>query len=100
MRVLHKLPDRTLFTPHFPAPVPPLAAGDTLVICQPMVTMRGETYAVGDTLEIVERTTRAPHRITTTEGNLRVRGKDGAVTVWSSVEWGMAGGNIKRLTPS
>lgn len=96
MRVLRRMEDMTLFSEAFPAVEPPLDAGDTVIVLKPMFTLRGETYLSGDTLEVVGRTTRAPFKLTTTDGNLLIRGKDGEVTVWSNIEWNIHRGFLSR----
>ncbi len=97
MRVLYFEPHMTHFTERFEAPVPPLDAGDVVVIARPMDTLGGESYDLWDELHIMGRTDDAPHGRITTEGNLRVRGKNGHVTIWSNIEWMISKGYMRRV---
>ena len=98
MRVLYDGPEGYYSTADFEAPVPPLDAGDVVVIARPMDTLGGERYNLWDELHSVGRTDEAPHHRITTEGNLLVRGKNDQVTIWSNIEWMISKGYMNRVS--
>lgn len=80
----------------FPKPSPPLEQGEKLEVVIPFRTLAGEHFAEGEMLQIEGFTTEIPHNRTTTENNLRVKGK-GRSSVWSNVEWALHMGGLKRV---
>lgn len=97
MRVLLKEKTVTYFSESFARTLPPLDAGDRVMCLGALYTLGNEYYERGDVLEVIERTDEAPYGRITTEGNLRIRGKNGQITVWSNVEWMIALGHMARV---
>jgi len=80
----------------FPAPDRLPQPGDVYEFMFPVRTLANVQYRVGDTLEIVARTTVAPHHRTSSLGNLYVRCKY-MTSVWTNVELAIAEGNLKLV---
>ena len=68
--------------------------GDVYEFTTPIWTLADVVYDVGDTLEIISRTTCVPHHRTSSLGNLLVRGKFGT-SVWTNIELSIASGWLK-----
>lgn len=66
-------------------PEKPTKPGFCRVVCA-FRTRRGETYYVGDKIELIEKTDEYPYGLLSSLGNWKVKGKDGEVTVWSSID--------------
>jgi hypothetical protein len=97
MRVFHIGNNVTSFSEIFPAPSPQLDAGDKIIVLQSFSTLGNEQYEGGDILEVVGRTNEMPYQRITTEGNLRIRGKNGEITIWSNIEWLISQGVMRRI---
>jgi hypothetical protein len=79
-----------------PAPDRLPQVGDVYKFEYPIWTLAQVTYDVGDTLEIVARTTAAPHHRTSSLGNLTVRCKY-MTSVWTNIELMIANGWLKLV---
>lgn len=71
-------------------------AGDVYELTTTICTLGDHDYNVGDTLEIIARTTEVPHHRTSSLGNLYVRGKYGK-SVWTNIEMAIASGWLKLI---
>jgi hypothetical protein len=98
MRLIFSEGDTLGTSEEFPQLQPPLSPGDVVMFVYPAITLAGEHYQMGDTIEIIERTWESPYRRITTEGNVKVRGKDRRITVWSNIEWCIAKGQMRRVS--
>jgi hypothetical protein len=75
---------RMSITMDTPARLP--KAGDKIRVLHSFVTPV-EVYREGDILEVISRTRSNPWNTWCTLGNLKIKGKDGNITVWSNIEW-------------
>jgi hypothetical protein len=71
-------------------------AGDVYEFVEPVQTLANINYKVGDTLEIIGRTTKAPHHRTSSLGNLYVRCHY-MTSVWTNLESSIARGWLKLI---
>lgn len=69
-------------------------AGDVMIVTRMFFTLGGEQYYEGDKLYIIERTQEAPHGRLLDIGNLKVKGKNGQVTIWTNIEMAMGLGML------
>jgi len=78
------------------APLPNRAVelGDIYEFTRHATSLAGVSYVPGDTLEMLDRTAKAPHHRTSSLGNLIVRCKHGT-SVWTCIEWLVAEGILK-----
>jgi hypothetical protein len=76
-----------------PAPERLPQPGDVYVFTCPAITLAGVSYNIGDKLEIIERTTEAPHFRRSSLGNIVVRCKH-FISVWTNIEWMIVMGRI------
>jgi len=70
------------------------AAGQVLTFKHGVRTLAGVSYSPGDTLELIERTSEAPHHRCSSLGNWRVKCKY-MVSVWTNIEWLIAEGELE-----
>jgi len=80
----------------FPAPDRLPSQGDVYEFVTTIYTLGNVCYDVGDTLEIIGRTTEAPHHRTSSLGNLHVRGKY-CISIWTNIELAIASGWLKLV---
>ena len=80
----------------FPAPDRLPQPGDVYEFTETVFTLGNVCYVVGDTLEVIGRTTEVPHHRTSSLGNLHVRGKCG-ISVWTNMELAIAEGWLKLI---
>lgn len=74
----------------FTAPKHSPCAGDVYVAERTFTTGAGEIYYRGDKIYIIERTYLNPHQVRSSRGNWLIRGKDGKVTVWATLEYSVS----------
>lgn len=72
--------------------------GDLYEWTSTAMTVGGDRYEVGDTLEIIEMTLDSPHGYHSSVGNWRCRTKFG-VSVWTSVDESIAHNQLQLVQP-
>lgn len=77
-----------------PTPERAVEPGDIYEFTEQATTLASVSYTTGDTLEMLDRTAKAPHHLTSSLGNLVVRCKHGT-SVWTNIEWLVAEGILK-----
>lgn len=83
-------------TGEFEAPDRLPQAGDVYEFVRSVHTLANIQYKVGDTLEVLGRTTVAPHHRTSSLGNLYVRCHY-MTSVWTNLEASIANGWLKLI---
>ena len=75
-----------------PAPERDVIPGDIYEFTREYATLAGVSYDAGDQLEIVDRTTQAPHRRASSQ-NFVVKCKH-FTSVWSNIPWAISEGKL------
>lgn len=77
-----------------PAPERNVEMGDIYKFTRHTTTLVNVDYVPGDTLKIVDRTSKAPHHRRSSLGNYVVECKH-FTSVWTNIEWMIAEGRLK-----
>lgn len=92
--ITYYVPGSTILSGRAPTPDRAVEPGDIYEFTRHATSLAGVSYVPGDTLEMLDRTAKAPHHRTSSLGNLIVKCKHGT-SVWTCIEWLVAEGTLK-----
>lgn len=88
---------QTIQSGQVPCPERLPEAGDVYEFTTSSYTLGEYSFSIGDRLEVLQRTQRAPHHRLSSLGNLLVRSKHN-VSVWTNLEWAVAEGRLRLVS--